>query len=128
MKRLLLLAVLIAIPGCALMPQPPKTTLEQIEQAEISAQEVSASIVNLTCSKFVAKQCAEPGKAFLPDEGAKYHDQVQRVRGALRVASTLSAGSVGQCLGETRSQVGCLAAARVLLGQIEMKVNRREKP
>jgi hypothetical protein len=124
--RLELLAVLAAVAmlvGCAAsgarMPQGP---LEQIEAAEITAQEVSASIVRLTCTKYLATKCIEPGKSFGAEEGIKLHDRVQDARQALRAAKAIGSGQVGACLGEQRTQIACIAAARLVINELERKV------
>ena len=100
----------------------PANTLEAIEAAEVTAQEVSSSIVNLTCTKFVAKKCVEPGKAFSPDQGRALHDQIQDARRALRVSKDLKDGQIGECLGQMRSQVACLNTVKALLASIEVQV------
>ena len=96
--------------------------LEQIEAAELTAQQLGASVTNLTCTKFAAGACVEPGKAFMPDAGLRYHGQVQQARGALKTAKALGTGGIGECLGAPRNQVQCLSAARALLAQLETEV------
>ena len=118
----LLLVAAGFLTGCGTMVRAPANTLEAIEAAEVTAQEVSASVVNLTCTKFVAKKCVEPGKAFSPDQGSELHAQVQDARRALRVAKDLKDGQIGECLGQTRSQVACLNAVKALLAQIETRI------
>ena len=109
--------------GCALSPvRAPKNVLEQIEAAELSAQQLSASITSLTCTRFVEKRCVEPGKAFLPDKAIEYHDAVQRARGALKASLAIVTGQVGECLGEKRIQAACLASARAILAELERVV------
>jgi hypothetical protein len=104
------------------MPRAPQGVLEQIEAADISAQRLSASVTNLTCTKFLNKKCIEPGKAFDPDDGIKYQGQAQEIRKWLRAASAIGAGQVGQCMGVARTAEQCLAAARQLLTQLEQRV------
>lgn len=124
--RLGALLVLVAaslLVGCpANMPRAPQGVLEQIEAAEIGAQRASASIVNLTCTKFLNQRCVEPGKFFDPDDGIKYQAQAQELRKQLRIAASIGAGQVGQCLGQARTAEQCLAAARQLLAELERKV------
>ena len=112
----------LALGGCGTMVRAPANTLEAIEAAEVTAQEVSSSIVNLTCTKFVAKKCVEPGKAFSPDQGRALHDQIQDARRALRVSKDLKDGQIGECLGQMRSQVACLNTVKALLASIEVQV------
>lgn len=126
MRKALLIAAAVvvtaALAGCGVMPERPKTVFEQIEAAEITAQQLGASIVSLTCGRFEGKRCVEPGKAFTPDEAIRHHQRVQDARKALRTAAAIGAGGVGECLGEPRNQVACLAAARSLLTELERKV------
>lgn len=100
-------------------PERPRTVLEQIEAAEITAQQVEASILNLTCTKFHVKQCVEPGKVLMPDKAMELFTKAEEVRAALRTATTLGADNIGSCLGQTRTQAACLSAARALLLQLE---------
>lgn len=109
--------------GCpANMPRAPQGVLEQIEAADIGAQRASASITNLTCTKFLNQRCVEPGKFFDPDDGIKYQGQAQEIRKHLRTAASIGAGQVGQCIGQARTAEQCLAAARQLLAELERKV------
>ena len=127
LKFYLLLALAALVGACtAVMPRAPANVLEQIEAAEVTAQQLSASIVNLTCTKFEAGRCIEPGKAFSPDQGSRYHKRAQEAREALRTAKTLGAGQVGECLGEKRDQAACLAAARGLIAELERVVLQAE--
>jgi hypothetical protein len=105
--------------GCGIAPNKPKSVLEQIEAAEITAQQVEASILNLTCTKFAAKKCIEPGKALMPDKGMELFSKAEEVRAALRTATSLGVDKIGICMGQNRNQVACLSAARVLLLQLE---------
>lgn len=123
MRRALPLAALLALASCFTMPpRAPSGILEEIEAAEITAQELSASATNLTCTKFVAGNCVEPGKAFSPDAGLRYQQQFQDVRKALRTAKALGKGGVAECLGAARAQAACLAAAKGLMAELEQQV------
>jgi hypothetical protein len=92
--------------------------------------------VRLTCTQFVAGKCAEPGKAFDPDRGIKQHDQLQKVRDAMKAALNLGAGEIGRCLLrqgvdgaatiEQGTQAACIASARVILNQVELLVLQHE--
>lgn len=128
MKTLHLVLVVLLLAGCpANMPRAPQGTLEGIEAAELTAQQLSASITNLTCTKFVAKKCAEPGKAFDPDQGKQYHDIVQKYRAALKTASTTPFGQTADCLGVKRSADSCLAVVRAGLAQLETITMQRSQ-
>ena len=122
MRIVCIVLALTLLGGCIAMPDAPKTTLEQIELAELSAQQAGASITSLTCTRFEKKICIEAGKAFYPDEAKKHHDKVQEVRKGLAVALALGGGGVGECLGQSRTQIACLSAARSLLAQVEQSV------
>lgn len=123
MKATKLCVVLALLAGCAMTPvRAPKNVLEQVEAAELSAQQLSASITSLTCTRFAEKRCAEPGKAFLPDKAIEYHDAVQRARGALKATLAIGTGEVGDCMGEKRTQANCLASARAILAELERAV------
>jgi len=109
-----------ALAGCpTISPKAPSGILEQIEAAELTAQQLSASIVSLTCTKFVSQKCVEPGKAFMPDTAIKHHAQVQKARDALKTTLAIGAGQVGECLGATRTQAACLSSAKLLLAELE---------
>lgn len=127
MRRILLLAALLALASCFTMPKAPSGVLEEIEAAEITAQELSASATNLTCTKFVAGNCVEPGKAFSPDAGLRYQQQFQDVRKALRTAKALGKGGVAECLGAARAQAACLAAAKGLMAELEQQVLKAQQ-
>lgn len=120
--RAILFFALLALAGCFTMPKVPSGILEEIEAAEITAQELSASATNLTCTKFVAGNCAEPGKSFSPDMGSRLQQQFQDVRKALRTSKAMGAGGIAECLGAARTQAGCLAAARGLMAELESQV------
>lgn len=124
MRLLVMLVLSLSLLGCATGPQPraPDGVLEQIEAAEIGAQNMSASITNLACTQFAAGKCIEPGKALDPDTAAKYQGEVQEVRRTLRAAKGIGAGSVGQCMGIARTSEQCLAAARQIFFELERKV------
>jgi hypothetical protein len=125
--KILILILAAALAGCvAQMPRAPANILEQIEASEVTAQQLSASIVNLTCTRFEASRCVEPGKAFTPDQGIRYHGRAQEARAALRTAKTLGTGQVGDCLGAKRDQAACLAAARGLIAELERVVLQAE--
>jgi len=127
LRILPILAALVLLGGCpAMPPKVPVTPLEQIEAAEVTAQQLGTSITTLTCTKFVAGKCAEPGKALMPAAALKYHDQVQSARGALRVAAGIADGQVGLCMGQQRTQVACLAAARLILIELERIVLQQQ--
>jgi hypothetical protein len=118
MKRALLMVFLLT--GClAENPRAPSGVLEQIEAAEITAQQLATSITNQTCTEFLAGKCAEPGKSLMPDKALPAFDKVQEVRAHLRRAATLSGGGLADCLGKPRSQSACLAAAKAVLLEIE---------
>ena len=121
--RTLLVAAALLLAGCpASMPKAPAGILEQIEAAELTAQQMGASIVSLTCTKFVAQKCVEPGKAFNPDAAIKHHETVQKVRAAFKTALGIGAGGIGECLGAKRNQEACFNAAKLLLTELERTV------
>jgi hypothetical protein len=121
--RITLLFIAALLYGCpANMPRAPQGILEEIEAVDIAAQRVSASIVNLTCTKFLNQKCIEPGKAFDPDDGIKYQGQAQDIRKQLRIASSIGSGQVGQCMGQARTAEQCLAATRQILAELERRV------
>ena len=118
----LAVAVAIALGGCVATPRAPSGPLETIEAAELTAQQLGTSILTLTCTKFQQGKCIEPGKAFMPDKGLAYFDQVQSARAGLRAAVVIGAEGLGQCLGEMRTQAACIAAAQALLREMERRV------
>jgi len=121
--RVLILLLALLLPACGINPpKAPQGIIEQIEAVELTAQQLSASVTKLTCTRFVAKQCVEPGKAFSPDQGLVFHDTIQKARGALKATAAISDGQIGECLGQQRSQASCLAAAQAILAEIERKV------
>ena len=130
MKKLLLCCIAVLLAGCpAIPPKAPSGPLEIIEAAEITAQQVSAQIVALTCTKFESVlgqsakpglgRCLEPGKVLRPSAAITYHDKVQDVRGGLKQALAIPVDGVGQCMGEKRTQAACIATARLLLNELE---------
>jgi len=124
-RMLLVLACLslgFALGGCGSIPRAPQGILEQIEAAELSLQQLSESITNLTCTQYVARKCVEPGKTFDADTGIAHRDKVQQARAALRSTLTLGGGQIGECLGEKRTQQACLAAVKLVLIEMERKV------
>lgn len=122
LKLCVTIALAALLASCGQMPRAPASMLEQIEAAEVTAQQLGASITNLTCTQFITQRCVEPGKAFSPDIGLRLHGKVQDARSALRTAKTLGAGDVAECLGQTRGQAACLSAVRALLGELERTV------
>jgi hypothetical protein len=123
MRALLIVVLSLALAGCAVPgARAPQGPLEQIEAIELTAQEVSAGIVRLTCTQYVAKKCVEPGKTFDAEQGTANHELVQKARGALRAARGIKAGQVGECLGAQRTQAACIAAARLIINELERKV------
>lgn len=120
----LVAAVLLAA-GCAGL-RPPKGPLEQIELAEISAQQAARTIAELTCTKYVAKKCVEPGKVFDAELAAKLYESTQEARQGLRAARALGSGEVGQCLGQARTQQACIGAVRLLLNQLERQILEKQ--
>jgi len=122
MKTVLVIVAIIFVAGCTTTARAPKGILEQIEASELTAQQMSASVTNLTCTKYVAKKCAEPGKAFDATQGIALHDSIQRVRGALKTTLAIGEGQIGECLGTKRTQAGCLASAKAILAEVERRV------
>lgn len=123
MKLLATLLLAASLSGCfGPQPRAPQGTLEQIEAAEIGAQNLSASITNLACTKFQLGKCIEPGKALDPDTATRYQGEVQEVRRTLRAAKGIGAGNVGQCMGLSRTSEQCLAAARQIFFELEKRV------
>lgn len=122
MRTIIVVALSLFLAGCPSMPRAPVGALEQIEAIELSAQAAGASITNLTCTVYVAKKCVEPGKAFDANEGIKHHDTVQSVRSALKAATAIGSGKVGDCLGVQRTQAACIAVAQLILTELERKV------
>ena len=113
---------LLALTGCPQMPKAHQGALEIIEASELAAQQAGASITNLTCTKFRARQCIEPGKAIDPDVAAPLHAEVQKVRTVLRQAAVIGAGQVGDCFGEAKTQSACIATARLWLNALERQI------
>jgi hypothetical protein len=113
--------------GCGPMPDKPKNVLEQIEAAEITAQQVEASIVALTCTKFHVKQCVEPGKALDPKTSLELLATVENGRDGLKAAIGLGPDKIGLCLGQQRDQLACLNAARSIILQIETMLLRAKE-
>jgi len=123
MKTVLALAFAFLLAGCpSTMPRAPSGPLEQIEASELSLQAMGESIVNLTCTKYVNKQCVEPGKAFDATQGEVLHKKVRDSRAALKVAKGLTGGQIGECLGAKRTQAACISAVKALMLEVERKV------
>jgi hypothetical protein len=113
-------ALLMLLAGCpGTMPDKPKNVLEQIEAAEITAQEVEGSIVNLMCTKYEGPRCIEPGKSLHPAKASELFAKVEEARKSLRTAAGLGLEGLGTCMGETRNQAACLSAARKVLLDIQ---------
>jgi len=120
---ILLIAWVIFGAGCVAGTPVPRTVNEQIEAALIAAEKASGTIAALTCTRFDrAGDCIDPGKTFLPEHSLKMHSDVEQVVGALNTATLIDANSVGQCLGEERTQLSCLNAALVLLTEIDRQI------
>jgi hypothetical protein len=120
MKTIITVLCVIFIIGCmGDKPRAPQGPLEIIEAGELAAQQLGTSITNLTCTKFAAGRCAEPGKALMPQPALKAFDQVQQARQAFRAAASITGDGVGECLGEARTQAACISAARALLASLE---------
>lgn len=118
--RVAIVGLALILGACvAAMPRAPKGPLEQIEAAEVTAQQLATSIYNQTCMDIQAGKCVEPGKSLMPEQALAAFDKVQRVRKTLRQAATLSDGGLAECLGEPRNQQACLAAAQAALLELE---------
>jgi len=123
MKTVLVLVLAFFLAGCpSVMPRAPQGPLEQIEATELSLQAMGESIVNLTCTKYVNKQCVEPGKAFNATQGETLHKQVRDARAALKIAKGITGGQIGECLGAKRTQAACISAVKALMLEVERKV------
>lgn len=120
-------AVLAMTYGCA-GPRAavPKTIPEQVEAANLLVDKLSDGIVDVTCTKFKAGQCVEPGKPLMPDDAIKAHESVQRAHAALMMTSGIPVNGVGECLGKQRSQIACLAAASALLTEVDRMLIARK--
>jgi len=119
----------LSLAGCAAtarflgvaQPKASEGILEQIEAAELTAQQLQQSITNLTCTKFVAQKCAEVGKVFDPTTGAAYHEEVAKARAGYKVAKGIPIGQTALCLGAQRTAISCLAVAKAIVAEIERK-------
>lgn len=120
-----LLVAVIVLPllaGCAGMGvRAPNSPLEMIEAAEITAQQVITSIDNLTCnrSNWDGVRCKELGRPWSPDTGLDRIAQVEKARSALKTAAAIPVGGVSDCLGQPRSQLACIAAAKASILEVE---------
>lgn len=124
-RALWLIAAIALLPGLAGCPamdvKAPNGPLETIEAAEIAAQQANTTIDSLTCAKseWDGERCKSLGRPLAPDRGLALLDKVDEARKALRTATTIPIGGVGDCLGQKRSQVACIAAAKAAAQEAE---------
>jgi hypothetical protein len=121
MKKILILTALLASCAGTTLPQ---TFVERVAYAEATAQSLIKTIDDLVCTKPAANGCAEPGKPLSAPDARKALDRVESARRGLKTAALMPDGG-GDCLGEKRTPVACLTAARAILLEIESELQKR---
>lgn len=125
--RLSMLPVLLAagvalmlLSGCGgPMAAKPATVPEGFEASDRLIEKISNGLVALSCGKFVAGNCIEPGKPLMPKDSLKIHERAEQAHAALQTSALLGAGQLGDCLGEQRTQAACATVAMSVLTEID---------
>lgn len=113
--------VTLLLAGCAAGPRPelPKGIPEQIEASALFLKHLDNNIVELTCTKFQAKRCIEPGKPLMPKKAIELHEQLTKVGKGLHDVALIPVNGIGECFGSAKSQAACLNEVSNQLNQFD---------